>query len=233
MILHGLAHCVAAVDGVLDSQPMRHFVEHRVLEKGVERDVVALVRGDQQLRNGYQDLVELGTHRIFELKSPRSFGELHRLVVGQVDRNRLATGVAVAGVVHDVVGAEICVRAGHLFFIGVRHRQPLLQHRQVDRKSCQPLAPGHILDHHQAGVGGAVAEETVFVGFDGADHQLDGVGLHLHPGHIGGAVIIGFQRIGSQPQVIGEPGVFRHAGSTTQQFTGRLQLLGIRLVIGQ
>ena len=67
--------------------------------------------GDERVGDGHQDLVELGAHRVLELEPPRALLELDLLVVGQVDGDGLRAGVGVAGVVEDVVGVQVGVRA--------------------------------------------------------------------------------------------------------------------------
>ena len=110
-VLERVAHRALAVERVLDAEPVRHLVEHHVGEEGVELDVRLLVRGDEPVGDGREDLVELGAHGVLELQAPRALRELDRLVVRQVDGDGLRRRRCVAGVVDDVVGAEVRVAA--------------------------------------------------------------------------------------------------------------------------
>ena len=54
-----------------------------------------------------QDLVVLGQHRVLQLQAPGALGQLDFLVVGQVDRDGLGTGVTVPGVIDDIVSVQV------------------------------------------------------------------------------------------------------------------------------
>src|SRR6185312_15628501 len=47
LLLQGLPHRSLAVDGVLDPQPVRHFVEHDIGKERIEIEVASLVLSDE------------------------------------------------------------------------------------------------------------------------------------------------------------------------------------------
>ncbi len=197
LLLQRGAHRARAVERVLDAQTVGHLVEHRVGEEGVERDVAALVLGDQFAGDGHQDAVEFGPHRVLELQPAGPLGQLDFLVVGQVDRDRLRTGVALTGVVHHVVSVEFRVGSRGLSFVRIRNGQAALQIGQESGVARQPLAPLHVLDQHVTGEAGFGAEQLVLVRFDRADDDVETVVLHVHPGHVAGLVVVALHRVGA------------------------------------
>ena len=50
-VFHRLAYVALAVDRLLDTQPVCDLMEHRVPEERVERDLFALVLGNQNTRD--------------------------------------------------------------------------------------------------------------------------------------------------------------------------------------
>ena len=127
LVLERLSHRSLAGQRILDAQPVRHLVEHRVLEEGVEVDESPLAFGDQHVSDGDENLFELRPHRVLELQAPRAFLKLYLLVVGEVDRDCLRPRVAIAGVVDHVVGIQVGIRARRFLLVFVRHGQPALQ----------------------------------------------------------------------------------------------------------
>ena len=227
-----LADGAVAVQYILDAQPMRHFVKHGVAKERVKGDVLALILGDQLIRNGYQDLVELGQHGVFQLQAAGTLAQLHLFVVGQIDGDGLGSGIRVSGHEDHVVGIEIGVGARHFFLVLGIDRQAALQVGHELGKTRQALAPGHVLQQHEGLKGRAIAVEAVLVGLNRADDQLDGVVFHVHPGHVGGLVVIGQQRRGAQIQVTGELRIFRQAGSLPQQRRNLVNLFAKGLAVG-
>ncbi len=75
--MRGLPHELLAVDCALDAQSVGHLVEHAVVEKRIEGDVLLLVFGDQHVGDGDQDLVELGAHGVLQLQTAGTFFKLH------------------------------------------------------------------------------------------------------------------------------------------------------------
>ena len=173
---------------------MRHLVKHRVGEEGIEGDVPALLRGDETLGDRNEDPVELRAHRVLELQPPGALRQLNVLVVRQVDGDGLRARVAVPGVVDDVVGVEVRIGAGLVRLVDRRHRQAALQFRQEPGEARELPAPALVLDEHVRGVGGAISEQLVLVGFDRADHDVDLVVLHVHPGEVARQVVVRDQR---------------------------------------
>ena len=84
LVLERLSHRSLARQRILDAQTVRHFVEHRVLEKGVEVDESPLVFGDQHVADGDENLFELRPHRVLELQAPRAFLKLHLSSLGRL-----------------------------------------------------------------------------------------------------------------------------------------------------
>ena len=78
--------------------------------------------GDQLPGDRDQDFVELRAHGVLELQPARALLELDPLVVRQVDGDRLGPGVAVTGVVDDVIGIQIGIGTRHLRLVFIRHR---------------------------------------------------------------------------------------------------------------
>jgi len=232
LLLESLAHRALAIDGVLDAQAVRHLVEHGVLEKGVEGDVLALVLGDELPGDGHQDLVELGAHGVLELQAPGTLLQLHPLVVGQVDGDGLGAGVGVARVVDRVVGVELGVRPGLFLLVLVGYRKSGLQLRHEIGEPGQALAPLHVLDQDKRLESGLVAVELVLVGLDGAEDQVDGIVLHGHPGHVAFQVFAGQQGVGTQLQIVRESIVVSQFRRFPQQFRRPLQGFGEKLVVG-
>ena len=109
-------------DGVLDTQAVRHLVEHRVAEEGIECDVPTLILRYQHVGDGHEDAVELGLHGVLQLQTPRAFLQLDRFVIGEIDGDSLGSGVRFTSVVDGVVRVQLGVGARHLLLVGVRHR---------------------------------------------------------------------------------------------------------------
>ncbi len=210
--LEGVADAASVVEGVLDAETVGDFVEHGVAEEGVEGDVLALVGGNEQVGDGDEDLVVLGPHGVLELEATGAFLKLDRFVVGQVDGDGFGPGVAVAGVVDDVVGVQVGVGAGGFLLVGVGDRETALETGQQGGVFREALAPVLVLDEDVGLEGGLAAEECVLVGFDRTDDDVEGVVLHVHPGHVAGTVLIGQQGGGTKVEipaqflVLGEPG---------------------------
>ena len=77
-----------------------------------------------------------------------------------------------------------------------------------------------------------IAEQAILIGFDGADHQFDRVGLDVHPGHIALLVIIGQQCIRSEHQVVGKPFVLGQIRRLAKQLRGTAELGRIFDMVG-
>ena len=85
-------------------------MEHDVLEKRIEGDVLDLI-GDQQLfsdRN--ENAVEFQSHRVLELEPARSFLELNFFIVREIDGDRLGARIGFARRIDDIVRVEVGVR---------------------------------------------------------------------------------------------------------------------------
>ncbi len=102
-------------------------MKHGARKKRVIRHVAALRLVDQYFRDRPENLIELGPHGVFELQATRAFLQLHRFIIGQVDRDGLRAGVAVAGVINDVVSVQVRVTAWRFLLVRIGHRQPRLQ----------------------------------------------------------------------------------------------------------
>ncbi len=201
VLLQRLPDRAPPVHRVLDAEPVGHLVEHGVGEERVERHVLALVLGDQHVGDRHQDLVELGAHAVLQLEPAGALLQLHDLVVGQVDRDRLRSGVRPTRVVHRVVGVEVGVASRHLPLVGLRHREAALERGQQRRKPGEPIAPLPVLDQHDRLEARLVVVQPVLVHLDRPDHDVDGVVLHVHPRHVAGAVVVGQQRLGAELEV--------------------------------
>src|SRR3954464_7125563 len=79
LFLERLSNGALTGNGVLDSQSVGDLMEHNVGEEGIEVDVALLLGGDQLSGNGEQNLVELGSHGIFQLKPAGSLPQLDLL----------------------------------------------------------------------------------------------------------------------------------------------------------
>ena len=167
--LERLPYRASTMQRILDPKPVSHLVEHRVREEGVESDHPALLRVDQKVRDWQEYVIELGAHRVLQLKATRPHRELDFLVVRQVDGYRLCARIAIAGVVQDVVRVQLGVSARRLGLVAFRHGQAPLHVRQHRGVLCQPVAPIPVLDQHVRLEGGLGAEERVLVRLDGSD----------------------------------------------------------------
>ena len=92
---------------MLDAEAVGHLVEGHVPEEGVELQVLVVFGCEYQLTDGEEDLVELGLHRVAQLETAGALHGVYALVVGQVDGDGLAAGVAVSGVVDYVIDVEV------------------------------------------------------------------------------------------------------------------------------
>ncbi|HEU4813054.1 MAG TPA: hypothetical protein VFS99_02365 [Xanthomonadaceae bacterium] len=231
VVLQRLRHGALAIERVLDAQAVRDLVEHRVLEERVEGHVVQLVLDDELVRDRHHDLVELRAHHVLQLQPAGALGQLHFLVVGQVDGDGLGADVRVAAVVHGRVRVEVGVGPRHLRLVLVRDRQAALQLGQELREARQALAPCHVLDQHQPLVRGLVAEQLVLVALNRTNHHVHRVAAHVHPGHVAGLELAGEQRVGAHPQVIGEAFVRAVLSGLAEQRRRAFQVVGVRDVV--
>ncbi len=186
---------------------MGDLVEHRVLEEGVEGEILALIGSDEHFGDRHQDAVELGAHRILELEPPGALGELHLLVVGEVDGDGLGAGVGLSGVVEHVIGVEIGVGARRLALVFSRHGETLLQRRQQRGIATEVITPLPVLHQHVRLVRRLESQQLVVISLDRTDHDVDGVVLHLHPRHVARLVIVAQQRVGAEGEVLLESGI--------------------------
>ena len=185
------AHGAFSVHGVLDPQAMGHLMEHRVLEERIERDVGTLLLFHQHPGDGHHDAIELGTHGILELQPSCSLGQLHLLIVGQVHCDGLGARIAITGVVDHVIGPQLCVRAGLLPTVHLGDRQAALQIGKKTGEVFELLRPFLVLDGDVALVGRFDPEQLVLIVLDGTDDDIDRVLLHVQPGHVDLAILIG------------------------------------------
>ena len=95
------------VDGLLDAEAVSHFVEGDVPEEGIEFEMVHLFGVEDDFADGDHDFVELGLHAVAELEPACALLGLHAVVVGQVDGDGLAAGVAVACVIDGVIDIQV------------------------------------------------------------------------------------------------------------------------------
>ena len=120
-------------------------MKHGVGEKCVERDVLPLRLIHQDFRNWLQYFFELGLHRVLELQSTGTFRQLHLLIVRQVNGYRFRAGVAVPGVVHDVVRVQVGISSRRFRLVRIGNRQATLQLRKKLGKACKTFAPFRVL----------------------------------------------------------------------------------------
>ncbi len=128
------------------------------------------------------------------------------------------------GVVDDVVGVQVGVRARRLTLVVLGHRQPLLQLRQKHREAAQSPAPFEVLHEDIGLVGGTITEQPVLVGFDRPDDDVDLVRLDVHPEEVAGLEVVADQRRGAQLEIGRKPRVFGEVRGLAQQFGSLLQL---------
>ena len=69
-------------------------MEHGVLEEGVKGDMIPLLLVDEHVGDGYQDFLKFVAYGVFELQFPGSLVRVDPGVIGQVDGNGLAAGIA-------------------------------------------------------------------------------------------------------------------------------------------
>src|SRR3546814_1712223 len=81
------------MEGVLEAEAVRDFVEHGVLEERIEAQMRLLVCCDQGLADRQHDGVELRLHHVFQLQTARAGLELHFFVVRQIDGDGLGTDI--------------------------------------------------------------------------------------------------------------------------------------------
>ena len=158
--------------------------------------------------------------------------ELHALVVRQVDRDRLGARIGVPGHEHDVVRVQVRIRARSLPLEGGWNRQLALEIGQEGSVTLEPPAPLRVLDQDERLVARLEPEQLVLVALDRTDHDVDRVRLHVHPGQVALAVLVGEQRLRPQLEVAGEPRVTRARRRLPQLRRCRLVLRSERLVIG-
>ena len=122
MLLPCLTHGPPTGNGVLDPQPVRHLMEHDVGEKRVERDVLALIFGDQHAGYWHENAVELGLQGVLQLKAARTLLQLHGLVVRKVDGDGLRPGIGFARIVDNIICVELRIPTRNLPLVAVWNR---------------------------------------------------------------------------------------------------------------
>ena len=150
--------------------------------------------------------------------------ELDLFVVGQVDGDGLAAGVAVTRVVDHIVGVEVGIGAGGFGLVGGVDGETALEVGEEGGVFFESLGPVDVFNEHVSLECGLVAEDAVFVGFDGADDAVDAVVLHLHPLIVAGAVLVVDEREGAGVEVLAEAGVVGELGAFGEFEGGGLQL---------
>ena len=228
----GLAHALAVGDGVLNAKAVSHFVEAHIAEEGVEIDVVKLVVADKQVGDRHEDGLEFGLHGVFKLQTASSHGFVDTLVIGQVDGDGLRTGIAVTGVVDDIIHIEVAGSTLHGGFVLRVAWQFLLQHGQHADKFGQVVAPFLVLDKDEGFVGGLVSVEGVIVILNGSDHEVKFAFFHLHPCHIAVEIIIRHEGFAAFNQVILQTGVFSQFDGEAEKAVGLGQAVGIFHMVG-
>ena len=204
-----------------------------VAEEGVEGDAVDLLGADHQVGDRHHDVVELGTHGVFQLQTAAAFGQLHALVVGQVDGDGLGARIAVAGVVDHIVDIDVAVGARHLLFIFLVAGQELLHFGEHGGELAEVVAPLLVLHQHECFVAAFQAVDAVVVVLDGAHDKVKLAVFHVHPHHIALEVVVGAEGLAAGFEVLLQALVLSQIDGFGQQFVHFLQLFGICLVVGQ
>ena len=166
-------------------------------------------------------------------KAAAAFGQLHTLVVGQVDGDGLGARVAVAGIVDHVVYVDVAVGAGHFFLILGVAGEELLHLGQEGGELAEVVAPGLVLDEHESFVAALETVDAVVVVLDGADHEVELAVFHVHPHHVAVEVVVGAEGFAAGLEVFLEAGVVGQGDGLLEQAVdfGQLGLVG--LVVGQ
>ena len=232
LIPESLTDGTLPVYGVLDTQSVGHFMEHGVLEEGIEGHQSSLILRHEDIDDGSQDPFELGPHGILELEAPGAQLKLDLRVVGKVDGDGLRPGVCITPHVHHVVHVQVSVGTGSFGLVLWRNRESSLQFGEKSRIPGQPLAPFPILHKDEGLVAGFIPEELIFIRLDGPDDHIDPVVFHLHPGKVAGLVLIGQEGVRPELQVPLQPWVLRKIGGGEKKVGGPAHRLGKGLRIG-
>ena len=110
--------------------------------------------------------------------------QLDALIIGQIDGDGLAVGIAVASVIHSVVSGEINIRAGNFLLVFLRHRKLLLKLRNELGVTGQLLGPLLIFDKDESLVRSLDAITGIGVVFNRSDHHVYVVVADIHPAHV-------------------------------------------------
>ena len=228
----GFAHALAIGDGVLDAKAVSHFVEAHIAEEGVEIDIVKLVVADKQVGDRHENGLEFGLHGVLKLQTASTHGLVDPLVVGQVDGDGLRTGIAVTGVVDNIVHIEVAGSTLHGGFVLRVARQFLLQHGQHADKFGQVVAPFLVFNEDEGFVGGLITVESVIVILNRPDHEVKLAFLHLHPCHIAVEIIVCHEGFAALNQIVFQTGVFCQFDGEAEKAVGLGQAVGIFHMVG-
>ena len=186
---------------------------------------------EYQLTDGEEDFVELGLHRVAQLEAAGALHGVYALVVGQVDGDGLAAGVAVSGVVDHVIDVEVGGGAGHESLVLRLAGQLLLQGRKHGYELGQVLAALGVLEQDEGLVGSLGLLELVVVALDRADDEVYPAVLHVHPGQVTGEVIVSPERLDAFEQIVFQARILGQVGGLLHELTHTVHLLGVLLVV--
>ena len=95
------------VNGLLNTQPVRYFVESNIPEECVEVKVFLLFGCYDKLSDRHKDFIKLCFHGVSQLQTTGTFQCVYSFVVRQIDGDRLTSGVAVACIIHGIVYVQV------------------------------------------------------------------------------------------------------------------------------
>lgn len=232
LVFESLTDIALTVDSILDTQTVSDLVEADIREEGIEIDVILLVVADEEISDRDEDIIELSLHSVFELETAGALFELDTFIVGEVDSDSLRSGVAIAGIIDNIIDIEVAFGARHFLFIFRVAGELFLEVWEHFDKLSEVVAPFHILDEDESLVGGLIAEESVVVVLDRSDNEVEFRLFHIHPSHIGGEIIVGFESLAAFGEILFKAWVLGEIDSLSEKRVDLSEFVGISDMIG-